>query len=98
MRKATKQRKTAGVLPFKPAAVVGSFAPVPELVSELEKLLALAKTGELRGLAWAGVSHDGHVPDGNVLSGWARGPYTRWGMFAALDRLHFRMSEEAWND
>lgn len=81
---------------IKPEAVKGSFAPVPELVEEIEKLLALAKEGKMRAAAWAVVYHDDHAPDAEVASGWARGPYTNWALTAAIERLSHYWTREQW--
>lgn len=78
------------VVPLRPSAVTASFSPVPELVEELEKLLALAKSGKMRAAAWAVVYEADAKPDGEVSSGWARGPYTSFGLTAAIERLNYR--------
>lgn len=89
-------QESAKVTSLKPEVIKGSFAPVPELIEEIEKLLASAKAGEMRAAAWAVVYHDGHAPDAAVASGWARGPYTTFAMTAAIDRLKFYWSKEQW--
>ena len=76
--------------------VVGAFAPVPELIEELEKLLGQAKSGKLRACAWATVYHADAKPDGEVASGWARGPYTGFGLTAAIERLNYRWKKQEW--
>lgn len=43
---------------------IGKAAPVPDVIEEAEKLLELAKAGELRSLMWLGDGGDA------MLSGW----------------------------
>lgn len=81
--------ENARPIQFKPEAVVGAFAPIPELISEIEKLLEFAKTGKLRAAAWAVVYEADSKPDGEVAHGWARGPYTAFGLTAAVERLTY---------
>ncbi len=83
-------------LRFRPEAVVGSFAPVPELVAEIEKLLEQAKLGNLRAAAWAVVYHADGKPDGEVASGWVRGPFTGFAVSAAIERLNFHWLKHQW--
>lgn len=78
------------VVPLRPAAVTASFAPVPELIDEIEKLLAQAKSGKMRAAAWAVVYEADAKPDGEVSNGWARGPFTTFGLTAAIERLSYR--------
>lgn len=87
-----------GTVAFKPEAIVGAFAPVPELISEIEKLLEQAKTGKLRAAAWAVVYEADAKPDGEVAHGWARGPYTTFGLTAAIERLSYRWRKAEWDD
>lgn len=76
------------VHPLKP--LQGSFEPVGDMIVELEKLLESAKSGKLRACAWAAVYEADAKPDGEIGSGWARGPYTAFGLTAAIERLSFR--------
>ncbi len=84
------------VVPIKPA-VTGAFAPIPELVEQIEALLEHAKTGKLRAATWATVYEADDKPDGEVGSGWARGPYTAFGLSAAIERLNFHWKNHEWS-
>lgn len=95
-REKQEEAKQREVLAFKPEAVVGTFPPVPELIAEIEKLLAEARSGKLRAAAWAVVFHADGKPDGEVSSGWARGPYTAYGVTAAIERLSYRWKKHEW--
>ncbi len=79
----------AEVVALKPEAVTASFAPVSGMAEELEKLLALAKSGKLRACAWAVVYEADAKPDGEIGHGWARGPYTAFGLTAAIEQLNY---------
>ena len=74
-------------------AVKVPFAPVPEVIDELERLLAAAKSGKLRACAWAVVYHNDIAPDGDVDSGFARGPWTAFALTDAIERLRYRWQE-----
>lgn len=80
----------AEVVALRPTEVTASFAPIPELIEELEKLVEYAKTGKLRACAWAVVFEADAKPDGEVSHGWARGPYTVFGLTHAIDKLAWR--------
>lgn len=67
---------------------------MPELISELESLLADARSGKLRALAWGSVLHDGVAPDAQVQTGWACAPLTTWATYAAIAKLVFRWNHE----
>lgn len=51
---------------FKPRAVENQFEPDAKLIEHVERLLVDAKSGKLRGLAYAVVAHDGLVPAGKI--------------------------------
>ncbi len=89
-----KTKHKARVVQFKPEAVVGSFAPIPELVEELTKLLEEAKSGKLRAAAYALVYHEDGKPDGTVSHGWTRGPYTAFAVTEAIELLSWRWKKE----
>lgn len=89
-------RVTATVSPLRPAAVTASFAPVPELIEELEKLLAQAKSDKMRAAAWAVVLEEDAKPDGAVSGGWARGSYTSFALTAAIERLTYYWKKHEW--
>lgn len=80
----------AEVRQLKPTEVTASFAPIPELIEELERLLEQAKSGKLRGAAWAVVFEADAKPDGEATCGFVRGPYTRYAMAFALSELRIK--------
>ena len=75
------------IVALRPTEVTASFAPIPELIQELEKLIEQARTGKLRACAWAVVYEADAKPDGEVAHGWARGPYTVFALSHAVEKL-----------
>lgn len=73
------------------------FAPVPALIKHCETLLELAKSGKLRSLAYAQVTHDDLVVGGEVDHGLVLTPFTKFAMCAAMTRLSRAWSDE-YND
>ncbi len=79
---------------FKPRAVENQFEADPKLIDHIERLLADAKSGKLRGLGLALVNHDGLVPAGEV-SWWfyaTRG--TSYVLGEAISRLRHAWDKE----
>ena len=71
--------------------IVGTNEAVPEIVAQLEEMLAAARRGEVRSLAYAYV--DGGSMSG---SGWVNGTAQAALLVAAVSRLQWTINE-AWN-
>lgn len=72
---------------FKPRAVENEFAPDPKLIEHCERLLADAKSGKLRAVAYAVVHHDGLVPAGEINRGFYNVPGTGFALGESISRL-----------
>ena len=66
------------------------FAPDPQIVERCYALLEAAKRGELRGLAYVTVVHDGLTPGGEAGTGFVAGPGTLFALSHALRLLDHR--------
>lgn len=70
-----------------PTEVRRPFAPDPKIIDHCERLLADAKSGKLRGLAYGVVYHDGLVPMGEVNWGFHSTVGAAFALGEAISRL-----------
>lgn len=63
------------------------FDPDPRLIRHCERLLADARSGKLRAVAYATVYHDDLSPAGSVDHGWAAAPGTYYATSHGVARL-----------
>ncbi len=70
-------------------SIVADIEPLPELVATIETLLERAKSGDLRGIAFAT-----NMADGMVGSSFEVGDSDAVRLMGALTWLSYRMAEE----
>lgn len=77
------------VLPMKtgPKLVTTVFEPNERVIAHCEKLLAMAKSGEIRAIGYALVEHDDLKPNGTINWGYTNTPATMFALDAAISAL-----------
>ena len=73
-----------------PTKVSNPFEPDPKVVEHCERLLEQARSGKLRGLAYATVTHDDLVPAGEINWGFHSGSAVVYAMGEAISRLRYK--------